>query len=463
MPDAVARPLNVAIVGAGWAGLAAAVRATQAGHAVTVFETAGIPGGRARSDDAGDGATDNGQHILLGGYARTLALMRDMGVDVERALLRLPLSMTYPDGSGFALPPTGPRLLAAARAFWSARGFGGIDKLSALAMTARWQARRFRCPPAWTVDSMLRTAPTPRVRRLLIEPLCVAALNTPPAEASAEVFLAVMRDSLFGARDASDLLLPRRPLAQLLPLPALAWLRAHGARVHLRTRVTAFARESDRWRVIAGDSSKGRAPQVPDPCLGKGSPRDRGQAPAEPDPFDQVILATPSTEAARLTQDCAPDWSDTAAALRHEPIVTVVLAAPSRAWPAPMLALHADDTHAPAQFAFKLGEQPAGTDRVTLVVSAAGRWLERGSDAVAAACAGQYRQVFDIADPAAVAIASVRTDKRATFRCTAGVVRPGMDILPGLRAAGDYVAGPYPATLEAAVLAGEAAARALTN
>jgi len=57
----------------------------------------------------------------------------------------------------------------------------------------------------------------------------------------------------------------------------------------------------------------------------------------------------------------------------------------------------------------------------------------------------------------------VRADKRATFRCTAGVVRPPRDILPGLQAAADWVAGPYPATLEAAVLAGEAAARASTD
>ncbi len=433
--------MRIAVVGAGWAGLAAALRATQAGHDVSVFETAGMPGGRARSDDAGDGAADNGQHILLGGYARTLALMRDVGVDVEHALLRLPLSMTYPDGSGFALSPNGPRLLAAARALWSARGFGWIDKVSTLGMAAKWQWRRFRCPPAWTVDAMLRRTPTPRVRRMLIEPLCVAALNTPSAEASAEVFLAVMRDSLFGAREASDLLLPQRPLAQLLPLPALDWLRAHGATVHLRSRVTALARDGARWRLAVGvdaaDSSK------PEPT------------------FDQVILATPAPEAARLTQALAPAWSAKAGALAHEPIVTVVLSAPPRAWPAPMLALRSDDTRAPAQFAFKLGDQVDGVDRVTLVVSAAGRWLERGSDAVAAACAAQYRQVFGIAG--SVAVAGVRTDRRATFRCTAGVARPGMDILPGLRAAADYVAGPYPATLEAAVRAGEAAARASTS
>ena len=433
--------MKVAVIGAGWAGLAAAVRATQAGNAVTVFEIAGMPGGRARSDDGGDAATDNGQHILLGGYARTLALMRDVGVDVDKALRRVPLSVTYANGSGFALPPTGPRLLAAAGALWGARGFGAADKLSAVAMSLAWQWRGFRCPPSMTVDQLLRRAPTARVHRRLIEPLCVAALNTPPAQASAQVFLAVMRDSLFGARDASDLLLPQRPLAQLLPLPALAWLRAHGAAVHLRTRVDGLETLDRQWRVLSNASDL-RKPDAP---------------------FDQAILATPATEAARLTRTLAPAWSATAAALSHEPIVTIALSAPERAWPAPMLALASDDSAAPAQFAFKLGEQAGGMDRVTLVVSAAGGWLARGADAVAAAAIAQYRRTFAIGDDAAIRLDSVRADKRATFRCTAGVVRPPRAILPGLHAAADYVEGPYPATLEAAVQAGEAAAQALSS
>jgi hydroxysqualene dehydroxylase len=433
------RPLKVAVIGAGWAGLAAAVRAVQAGHAVTVFELAGMPGGRARSDDDGDAATDNGQHILLGGYARTLALMHDVGVDVERALLRMPLRVTYADGAGFALSPEGPRLLAAAGALWGARGFGAADKLSAIAMSLAWRWRGFRCPPSLTVDELLRRAPTSRVHRRLVEPLCVAALNTPSAEASAQVFLAVMRDSLFGARDASDLLLPQRPLAQLLPLPALDWLRAHGASVHLRRRVDRLEKLGHRWRVVSPPG----ADDKPD------------------GPFDQAILATPATEAARLTRSLAPAWSATAAALAHEPIVTIALSAPKRPWPASMLALDSDASSEPAQFAFKLGDQPADADRVTLVVSAAGHWLARGNDAVAAAAIVQYRRTFAIRDDETIRLDGVRTDKRATFRCTAGVVRPPRDILPGLQAAADYVAGPYPATLEAAVLAGEAAARAL--
>jgi hydroxysqualene dehydroxylase len=433
--------VRLAVVGAGWAGLAAAVRATQAGHDVTVFETAGMPGGRARSDDASDAATDNGQHILLGGYARTLALMRDVGVDLDRALLRLPLQVTTADGDGFALSPRGPRLVAATRALASARGFGWVDKLSAVAMALGWQARRFRCAPALTVEQLVSRLPTARVTRRLIEPLCVAALNTPMAQASAEVFLAVMRDSLFGRRDASDLLLPRQPLARLLPLPALDWLRAHGAVVHLRTRVTRIDRSAAGWHT---------ASTIADDGLHEAAP-----------PFDQVILATPAPEAARLAQRVAPAWSATAAALAHEPIVTVTLVAPRRHWPAPMLALDSDATGAPAQFAFKVGEQPVGADRVALVVSAAEGWLARGKDAIAVAAAEQYRRLFDVADEQSITVASVRADRRATFRCTPGVARPGRMIAPGLQAAADWVAGPYPATLEAAVLAGEAAAHAL--
>jgi len=435
--------MRLAVVGAGWAGLAAAERATQAGHAVTVFEAAGMPGGRARSDDAGDGATDNGQHILLGGYARTLDLMRTVGVDVERALLRVPLRMTYADGSGLALPATGPRLLAAARALLGARGLGVGDRLSLVAMALAWQRRGFRCPPAMTVAELLRHVPTDRVRARLIEPLCVAALNTPMAEASAQVFLAVMRDSLFGARHAADLLLPQCPLAQLMPLPAVQWLQAHGATVHLRRRVTTLERQDDHWRVACASNAD-----------------DPGETAA---PFDQVILATPAGDAARLTRSLAPAWSAAAGALAHEPIVTITLTAPPRPWPAPMLALDADAIDSPAQFAFKLGDQPGDADRITLVVSAAGHWLERGSDAVAAAAVAQYRRVFGVADDQPVTLASVRADKRATFRCSAGLHRPARNILPGLQAAADWVAGPYPATLEAAVLAGEAAARAFVQ
>ena len=87
----------MAIVGAGWAGMAAAVDAVQRGHAVTVFEAAPQPGGRARGvplrlPDGREVTVDNGQHILIGAYTDCLRLMRTVGVDPAQALLRRPLA-----------------------------------------------------------------------------------------------------------------------------------------------------------------------------------------------------------------------------------------------------------------------------------------------------------------------------------------------------------------------------------
>ena len=88
---------RVAIIGAGWSGLAAAVEL--AGQArVTVFEAGRSPGGRARQVRAEPLALDNGQHILLGAYRECLRLMQRVGVDLDTSLLRLPLAWFQLDG-----------------------------------------------------------------------------------------------------------------------------------------------------------------------------------------------------------------------------------------------------------------------------------------------------------------------------------------------------------------------------
>ena len=100
--------MKVAVIGAGWAGCAAAVEATRQGGQVTLFEASRTAGGRARRVDAmvaGQSlALDNGQHILIGAYAQTLRLMKDVGVDAEAAMLRLPLTLQFPDRNGLKLP-----------------------------------------------------------------------------------------------------------------------------------------------------------------------------------------------------------------------------------------------------------------------------------------------------------------------------------------------------------------------
>jgi squalene-associated FAD-dependent desaturase len=420
--------MRLAVVGGGWAGIAAAVRAVERGHQVTLLEMAGQLGGRARGVDVDGLHLDNGQHILVGAYARTLALMGTVGADPAQLLHRMPLTLRYPDGRGMQMPAGAP-VPGFVRAVSGCVGWHWRDRLALLAAAAGWAARGFRCDPGLTVDVLCRGLP-PAVRRLFIDPLCVAALNTTASEASAEVLLRVLRDALFGEPGSADLLLPRQPLSALLPEPASHWLRGAGAVVRTGARAQRLERSGDGWLVD-----------------GEG--------------FDAVVLACSAAEAARLSAPWAPAWSGTAAALRYEPIVTVYLHCPGARLPAPMTAL-LDDAQAPAQFAFDHGALGSTPGVFAFVVSGARDWVDAGLDATANAVLWQASDAFAPRTwPTAPALLKAMTEKRATFRCTPALARPPARIAPRLWAAGDYIAGPYPATLEGAVCSGEQVADAL--
>ncbi|RYY89869.1 MAG: FAD-binding protein [Comamonadaceae bacterium] len=415
--------MKFAIVGAGWAGLAAAVAATQAGHAVTVFEAARTLGGRARALPVtrADGSTvvlDNGQHILIGAYSETLRLMQRVGVDPDAALLRLPLALVFPDGQGLRLPKL-PAPFDALVGIVGAQGWSWRDKLGLLRVASGWQRAGFVCDPQRSVADLC-TALTPRVRAEMIDPLCVSALNTPAAEASGQVFLRVLRDAMFGVSGGSNLLLPRQDLGTLFPDAAATWLGARGGRVMLGQRVQALAPDGSGWRV---DGTS----------------------------FDAVLLACPPTEAARLAA-AHGSWCAQARALRFEAITTVYLEGCHRL-AEPMLALRASPT-APAQFVFDRGQLGGPAGLWAMVISA--------SDTDRATLEAQVcaQAVTQLACGTPHVLQTV-VEKRATFACTPGLQRPPMQIAPGLAACGDYVDGPYPATLEGAVLSGLAAARAL--
>ena len=424
--------MPVAVVGAGWAGLAAAVALVQAGHEVTVYEMAPQAGGRARQVQAAGGEFDNGQHILIGAYTHTLALMRQVGADPQTLLLRRPLVLRYPDGAGLALP-AGPPLPAFVRAVLAAKGWRLSQRLALLRAAARWWRDGFTCADDLTVQQLCQALPQP-VQQDLINPLCVAALNTPAATASAQVFLRVLKDALFAGLGSADLLLPRAPLSALLPEPACRWLQQAGAEWQPHRRVQALAPAfSGRpgWQV------DGR-------------------------PFDAVVLACSASEAARLVAPHHADWARSASGLQQQPIVTAYLADPVLRLPQPMLALRSD-ADAPAQFVFDLGALGRNPGCFAWVVSGAADGLQDGLGACGQRILAQARQVFPGAfsgDPAQV-ILHLAAERRATFACVPGLDRPGTRIAAGLVAAGDYIAGPYPATLEGAVRSGQAAAAAL--
>ncbi|WP_397532304.1 hydroxysqualene dehydroxylase HpnE [Roseateles sp.] len=416
---------TLAVIGGGWAGIAAAVTARRAGWQVSLYEMAPQLGGRARSFGAAP-QFDNGQHILIGAYVDTLNLMRTVGVDIEQALLRRPLTLQYPDGSGLRLPP-GPALLSFARAVLSNRAWSWPVRIRLLQACSSWAIQGFQCDASFSVRQLCHRLPQ-QLMADLVDPLCVAALNTPASEASAAVFLRVLKDALFRGPGASDLLLPRTPLSQLLAQPAENWLREQGCELLLAHRVSSLAaRQNGGWTV-------------------------------DDKAFDRVILACSSVEAARLAEPIAPDWARTAEALRFEPIITVYLESPGSRFPAPMMALRESD-EAPAQFAFDLGQLGLAPGRFAFVISGASLWTERGLDAAGEATLAQARKALDWLSPPQ--LLKTLAEKRATFACTPGLQRPDPQLTAGLWAAGDYVDGPYPATLEGAVRSGLAAADGL--
>jgi squalene-associated FAD-dependent desaturase len=416
--------MKLAVIGAGWAGLACAVEATRLGHAVTLFEAAPMPGGRARRVDNIHGmALDNGQHILIGAYTATLKLMREVGVDVDTALQRLPLSLRFADGGGLKLPRL-PAPLDLLAGIFTARGWTWRDKSSLLHTAIGWRLSGFRCASTTSVADLC-SGLTPRVMQELIEPLCVSALNTPVGQSSGEVFLRVLKDALFSGSGGADLLLPRVDLGALFPDAAIAWLTKHGAALRIGTRVRAIAPDGAQWRV-------------------------------DDETFDQVVLACAPWDASRLVRASslsADRWCETTEALRFEAIATVYVRGASPL-AEPMLALRSHPATAPAQFAFDRGQLGGPQGVLALVISAneaSRETLERQVIAQAAAQLGQ----------AALQLIQTVVEKRATFACTPALARPPAFIAPGLLASGDYTDGPYPATLEGAVISGLAVAKAL--
>lgn len=425
--------MKIAIVGAGWAGMAAAVEAGRSGHQVTVFEAARTLGGRARAvpaslPDGSPGTLDNGQHILIGAYAETLRLMRLVGVNPDAALARLPLALKFPDGAGLELPDW-PTPLDALAGIARARGWPLGERLGLLREAVRWKFAGFMCGADLSVSQLCRRL-GPHAMRELIEPLCVSALNTPARQASAQVFLRVLQDALFGVQGGSRLLLPRLDLSALFPAAAADWLVRHGSRVQLGARANELRPQGPAWLL---DGNR----------------------------YDAVILATASTQAIRLLGDAArqaPDsvaapirqWLDAASALSFEAITTVYAWHKDAALPRPMLALHSHPDSAPAQFVFDRGQLGGPAGLLAFVVSASS--VERE--------ALQAQVLRQAADQLGLDLQAVQTvvEKRATFACTPGLQRPPSFIAAGLLACGDYVAGPYPATLEGAVRSGLAAA-----
>ena len=424
----MSRSARIAVIGGGYAGMATAVELAAAGQSVDVYESSRILGGRARAVPFGDQTLDNGQHILVGAYIETLRLMRVVGADPAKLLKRVPLRLEFP-GEFLLAAPRLPAPLHLAFGLLFASGISWREKWAAIRLMQGLQNDGFRIHPDISVDAWLTAHPTAcyqhQLRRVMWEPLCIAALNTPVKDASAQVLANVLRDSLASNRAASDFLLPQVDLSNLFPEPAARFVESHGGKVHRQHRVTALHREGNHWQL--------------------------DDAP----PYDQVILAVAPYHLGALVPELAASVDHFA----WEPIVTTYLTYPEHVHlPQPMLGI--SDGY--AQWLFDRGTLCGQHGMIAAVISARGRHLEIPTEDLEALIHAEVTRLVPQL-PAPIKVQTI-TEKRATFSCTPNLKRPAMlTNLPGLVLAGDYVAGDYPATIEGAVRSGIAAANAVLS
>ncbi|MDR1660904.1 MAG: hydroxysqualene dehydroxylase HpnE [Azoarcus sp.] len=425
---------EAAIIGAGYAGLACAVELACHGIEATVFERSLTLGGRARVVRKNSCALDNGQHLLLGAYSELARLLRLVGVSPRR-LERLPLTLHVPGQLRFraaALPAPAHLAVGLARA----RGLNWRERFTLPALLRYLERKHFRLPAAMNAVDLLNAARQPaKLRNLVWEPLCVAALNTPVHEASAQIFANVLRDTLAASAAASELLIPRVDLSELFPVPAAQYLATRDGRILTGNTIAAIIPDETGFR-LAGDPDERRWPQI--------------------------VVATAPHHAAPLlasTGACA-ELAARIAALPAEPIATVYLAFGAGVrLPAPMIGL----ASGPAQWAFDRGQCGGPEGLVAAVISAQRESGAENRDALTAAILAQLERELGQRLPAAQ-WTQIIVEKRATFACRPGLVRPGIATpLPGLWLAGDYVESDYPATLESAVRAGVECARRIAT
>lgn len=424
---------HVAVIGGGCAGLAAAAKLVEAGIKTTLFDASPTLGGRARGVIWSGQQLDNGQHILLGAYSETLALLALTGVNLDAALLRLPLHLLVPGKFELRARRHLPAPLHIVCGLLRAQGLTWAERIAIIRLIGWARLVNFKLPADEPLQQLLKRKAQPeKVVKLLWEPLCLAALNTPLATASAQVFLHVLRDSFAGARQASDMLLPRHNLSALLADPCAEYIRRHGGDIRLGTAITHITQNGSSFLLHAHESPSGE--------------------------FSHVIVAAPPFRLGELLASMpklAPSV-DLCRQFDYQPIYTIYLQYSADArLPAPMVAL-AGARH--SQWLFDRGRLCGQHGLIAVIISAAGAHQRLTQQALAAAVAQEVSSAFP--SFSAPSWHKVIAEKRATFACTCDLARPSSSTaIRGLYLAGDYTAGDYPATIEAAVSSGANCAR----
>ncbi len=440
---------SVIIVGAGAAGLSAAVRLCRSGCRVRLLEKRSYPGGRAYSfmDPHTGEIVDNGQHLLAGAYRSFLGLLKELGTD-DRLYYQQSLRVPFIDGGKSALLNTGA-LPGKAGIIWGLLRFGALgvsSKTAIIRLFLKLRSNRLEAG-AETVLSLLRRERQPEEAiRNFWGPILVSALNLGIGKAAAKLFVTVMREAFFSEGVDSRLIFPDTDLGELFAT-AGEWLRERGSSLELNHSVKQIAVENDIVTSIRTNKE-------------------------EIDDFDFVIVAVPPTALLRVMPD---DMADNAffAPLKDQKYSSIISA---HYW--------FDRELFSDEFAAILGSrlhwvfnrrlicrynktlQGNYPNCLSFTISDAGSLAELSADKLGAILKSEIESVFPAAKEATLQHSRIIIEMNATPEITPEsepLRLPQTTPVSNLFLAGDWTATGLPATLEGAARSGEAAAEKILS
>jgi squalene-associated FAD-dependent desaturase len=443
-------------VGGGWTGLTTAVELVRHDIPVILLESAKQLGGRARrvsfennihgvapsessnQDNTDKISVDNGQHLLLGAYDSTLAMLHTVGINEESVVQREKLALIMRRRNERNVTIKAGRLPAPLHIAWGllfASGLSVNDRIKALQFCQALLKMNFKLTTDENCLELLkRYQQTTDVIKTIWEPLCIAALNTPLATASASVFLRILGDAFSNRSSESDLLFLKVDLGEAYPDKAANYIEKYGGSIRLGQRVTSLLIENQQL---------------------KGLKLQHGEIESE-----YVVLATPhyATQKMLAPHTSLTELTQQLTKFATQPIVTVYLQYPQKTTlNTNMIGLV--DTTSQWIFDRRLYGQPG---LMAVVISSSGPHMKLDNQALCAQVEMEIAEFFP-RWPKAKRRMVIR-EKRATFDCVSGCndYRPNNKTpVQGLWLAGDYTDTGLPATLESAVRSGQRCAQSI--